>query len=354
MEVGLCSLGDHRADPTTGAWTTQAERHANIMEYLLAAEPLGFDAIVCGEHHFSGFIMSVPQIFLAWLAAQTKRVRLATGVTLLPHHDPVRIAEDFSTLDVVSGGRAELWVGKGVEPYVYAHFGQDAQRAGDMQREGILLLQKLWTEKNVSWQGEFRPPLNGVTLQPRPVQSPHPPIYVAASSAGSFEEAARLGANLTLTGISVDLEAMPRMRDRYLQVWRECGHKHEPRITVLLHVYCAPTSQEALEHLGRYQAPFSAWVLSKRMNTTPDKVQLSPRITNLSGPESSIACGSPQAVLDKICQVTELMGADRFIVQSDYGGQPWPKVMRSLELFSHQVLPKLKKIDAAASHLAHV
>src|SRR5690349_20581125 len=137
MEVGICSLGDHRADPTTGVRTTQAERHANIKEYLLAAEPLGFDTVVCGEHHFSDFIMSVPQIFLGWLAGQTKRVRLASGITLLPHHDPVRIAEDFATLDVVSGGRAELWVGKGVEPYVYAHFGQDVGRAGDMQREGI-------------------------------------------------------------------------------------------------------------------------------------------------------------------------------------------------------------------------
>jgi len=86
------------------------------MEYLLAAEPLGFDTLVCGEHHFSGFIMSVPQIFLAWIAGQTERIRLATGVTLLPHHDPVRIAEDFATLDVVSGGRAEVWVGKGVSP----------------------------------------------------------------------------------------------------------------------------------------------------------------------------------------------------------------------------------------------
>ena len=106
MEVGLCNLDDHRADPVTGVWTTQDERHAHIMEYLLAAKPLGFDTLVCGEHHFSGFIMSVPQIFLAWIAGQTERIRLATGVTLLPHHDPVRIAEGFATLDVVSDGRA--------------------------------------------------------------------------------------------------------------------------------------------------------------------------------------------------------------------------------------------------------
>jgi alkanesulfonate monooxygenase SsuD/methylene tetrahydromethanopterin reductase-like flavin-dependent oxidoreductase (luciferase family) len=351
MEVGLCTLGDHRADPTTGVWTTQTQRHANIMEYLLAAEPLGFDTVVCGEHHFSGFIMSAPHVFLAWLAGQTRRLRLATGITLLPHHDPVFLAEDFSTLDVVSGGRAELWVGKGVEPYVYAHFGQNVQRANDMQREGILLLQKLWTETNVSWKGEFRPPLNGVTLQPRPVQTPHPPIYIAAGSVEGCEEAARLGAGIAITGLSAELEQMPRMRDRYLQVWEESGHKHGPRITVLAHVYCAPTSQEAIAHLSQYQPSFQKWVISKRRGVTPEEIELPPRITNLGSAESAIACGSPQAVLDKICQIVELIGADRYILQSDYGGQPWPKVMGSLELFADQVLPKLKKLDLAAERV---
>ena len=348
MEVGLCTLGDHRADPATGTFSTQSERHANIMEYLLAGEPLGFDTLVCGEHHFSGFIMSVPQVFLAWLAGQTKHIRLATGVTLLPHHDPVRIAEDFATLDVVSGGRAEVWVGKGVEPYVYAHYGQDFKQATAMQSEGLELLTRLWTKTEVDWAGEFRPPLKGVTLQPRPIQSPHLPIYIAAGSLGSAEEAARLGVNLTVTGLSADLDSMPRMRDRYLEVWEECGHRHQPRITVLAHVYCAPTSEEAYDHLRIYQAPFQSWVISKKMGTTPDKVELPSRITDFGSPECVIACGSPQQVLDKICQIVELMGADRYILQSDYGGQPWPKVMGSLERFADQVLPQLKKLDLAA------
>ena len=124
IEQGLCSLGDHVADPTTRIRTSQTERHENILEYLGAAESLGFDAVVAGEHHFSDFIMSVPQMFLAHLAGQTSRVRLSSGVTLLPHHDPVRLAEDFATLDVLSNGRAERWVGKGVEPAVYQLFGQ--------------------------------------------------------------------------------------------------------------------------------------------------------------------------------------------------------------------------------------
>ncbi|MEO2184644.1 MAG: LLM class flavin-dependent oxidoreductase, partial [bacterium] len=226
MQIGLCSLGDHRADPTTGIRTSQAERHANILEYLSAAEPLGFDTVVAGEHHFSDFIMAVPQMFLTWVAAQTSQVRLASGVTLLPHHDAVRIAEDFATLDVLSGGRAEVWVGKGVEPGVYRQFDQEAKNASDMQTEGLELLIKLWTERDVYWQGQFRAPLEGVTLEPRPIQTPHPPIYVAAGSLESVELPARLGIGVVITTLAVDNDVLANMCDHYRAIWSECGHRH--------------------------------------------------------------------------------------------------------------------------------
>ncbi len=339
MEQGLCSLGDHVADPTTGVRTSQAERHANILEYLAAAEPMGFDAVVAGEHHFSDFIMSVPQIFLAWIAGQTSKVRLASGVTLLPHHDPVRIAEDFATLDVVSDGRAELWVGRGVEPYVYAYFGQDAAHAVDMQQEGLELLIKLWTERNVSWCGQYRPPLADVTLEPRPVQAPHPPIYVACGSIESVDVPARLGINLVVTGLSIDLAVLPEMVERYHQIWAECGRQHEPRITLLAHVHVAPTTQEARDHLRNYQFDFQRWVFSKKAGIPPAQVKLPSRILELDSPACAIASGSAQEVADKIGQLVELSKCDRFIYQGDYGGQPWPKVMRSLELYAKEVMP---------------
>ena len=138
------------------------------------------------------------------------------------------------------------------------------------------------------------------------------------------------------------------MRDRYLEVWAECGHAHKPHITVLAHVHCAPTSQEAIDHLRQYQPPFQSWVISKKTGVKPEEVELPPRITNFGSPECVIACGSPQQVHDKICQIVELMGADRYIYQGDYGGQPWPKVMGSLERFSEQVLRQLKTLDLAA------
>lgn len=344
MEQGLCTLGDHVADPTTGKRTSQAERHAQILEYLDRAEPMGFDAVIAGEHHFSDFIVSVPQMFLARLAGLTERVRLASGVTLLPHHDPVRIAEDFATLDVLSGGRAELWVGKGVEPSVYAHFGQDPAEAVDRQQEGLELLTRLWSEREVDWKGRFRGPLDGVTLEPRPVQSPHPPIYVSCGSPESAAVPARLGLHLVTTALAFDLDQLRPMVDRFREEWAKAGHAHAPLVTILAHVHVAETSQAAREHLARYQFDFQRWVFGKRFGIPADDVQLPPRITNLGAEECVIAVGSAQEVLDKIAHLHELSGCDRFVYQGDYGGQPWSRVMDSLDRYGAEVLPKVRAL----------
>ena len=109
MEIGLLTLGDHVPDPHTGQRISQAQRHSNILQYIHLAEPLGFDALLLGEHHFSDFIVAAPQLFLAEVAARTENLRLGTAVTLLAHHDAVRIAEDFATLDVLSGGARKSW-----------------------------------------------------------------------------------------------------------------------------------------------------------------------------------------------------------------------------------------------------
>lgn len=341
MDFGLLTLGDHRADPSTGVRNSQAEKHKQLLEYLSYAEPAGFGSVMVGEHHFSDFIVSVPQVFLAWIGAQFPNLGLATGVTLLPHHDPVRLAEDFATLDVVSGGRAEMWVGKGVEPKVYAQFGQDASKAVEMQQEGLELLIKLWTEENVTWQGEFRPPLTNVTLEPRPIQQPHPPIYIASGSPESAVIAANLGLGITLTLLSFPRNVLPQVVDTYLETWARAGHTHEPKITVHAHVHVAPTSQEAYDHLSVYQFPFQKWVFAKRFGAVESEVQLPPRITDLADPECAIICGSSEEVLDRLGTIASSCQFDRFAYQGDYGGQPWDKVMRSLDLFATNVMPVL-------------
>ncbi|MGI9613230.1 MAG: LLM class flavin-dependent oxidoreductase [Acidimicrobiales bacterium] len=343
MELGLLTLGDHRADPASGVRTTQAEKHEEILDYIEYAEPAGFDAVFVGEHHFSDFIVSSPHVFLSCLAGRTSKIRLGTGVSLLPHHDPVKFAEDFATLDVVSGGRAEVWCGKGVEPKVYDHFGQDVGRVLDMQREGLELLIKLWTEQNITWSGEFRPPLDGVTLEPRPVQQPHLPIYVATSSPESAAFAAKMGLGATISLLYFPRKVLPRIVDSYYAAWEEAGHAHDPKVTLNAHVHVAPTTQEARDHLGVYQFPFQRWVFSKKTGINPDDVELPPHITDLSNPEGAIVNGSPEEVLDRIGQIVECCTFDRFTYQGDYGGQPWTIIKRSLDLFATEVMPGLTR-----------
>jgi alkanesulfonate monooxygenase SsuD/methylene tetrahydromethanopterin reductase-like flavin-dependent oxidoreductase (luciferase family) len=341
MELGLLTLGDHLADPATGVRTPQAQRHKELLEYLDFAEPAGFDAVVVGEHHFSDFIVSVPQVFLAWVAARTSRIRLATGVTLLPHHDAVRLAEDFATLDVVSDGRAEIWIGKGVEPYVYRQFGQDATKVAAMQDEGLRLLLRLWNERNVSWTGDFRPPLDGVTVEPRPVQQPHPPVLVACSNVAGAEFAATLGLGITVTLLSCPRSEIPRIVGAYRQAWTEAGHKHRPQVTLNAHVHVAPTTQEARRHLEVYQFGFQKWVFSKRTGIPKDEVKLPPWVTDLDSPDCAIMSGGADEVADRISALADSCAFDRFTYQGDYGGQPWPLVKRSLDLFASRVIPQI-------------
>ena len=348
MELGLLTLGDHLADPATGMRTPQSQRHQEILQYLDFAEDGGFDAVIVGEHHFSDFIVSVPQVFLAWVAARTSHVRLATGVTLLPHHDAVRLAEDFATLDVVSGGRAEVWVGKGVEPYVYRQFGQDASKVVAMQDEGLRLLLRLWRERDVTWSGEFRPPLDGVTVEPRPVQNPHPPVFVACSNVAGAQFAALLGLGITVTLLSCARSEIPRIAAAYREAWAGAGHRHRPSITLNAHVHVAPTSQEARRHLGIYQFGFQKWVVSKKTGTPKDQVKLAPWITDLDSPDCAIFSGSADEVTDRIGALVDACEFDRFTYQGDYGGQPWPLVKRSLDLFASGVIPQLGRAPAFA------
>ena len=347
MDLGLLTLGDHRADPATGVRTTQAERHANILAYLDHAEPAGFDAVFVGEHHFSDFIVASPVVFLAWLAGRTSTITLGSGVTLLPHHDAVKVAEEFATLDVICGGRAELWVGRGVEPDVYRQFGQEAERAPAMQQEGLELLLKLWTETDVSWRGEFRPPLDGVTLQPRPIQSPHIPIKVAVSRQESAVAAAELGLGITITMLSFERHQLGPVVEAYREAFAAAGHTHQPFVDLHAHVCVAPTSQEARDHLAVYQAPFQSWVFSKRLGIAPEEVELPSRITDFASPQCSVVNGSPAEVVDRIGALAELAPIDRFTYQGDYGGQPWPIVIRSLDLFGG-VMDQVRALGAPA------
>lgn len=216
MRLGVMTLGDHVANPHTGRLVTQAERHRSIVELAVLAEEVGLDSVWLGEHHFCDYIVSSPAVVLAAIAERTTRIRLGTSVALLPNLDPVRVAEDYATVDVLSGGRIELAVGRGIVDRVYEGFGQDPAAARALLDERLSLLVQLWTEGETSWTGTSRSPLRELRVDPHPLQQPHPPMWIGGgSSPESADLAARRGLGLLLPSVLAPPQHFAAQVDRY-------------------------------------------------------------------------------------------------------------------------------------------
>ena len=346
MEFALLSLGDHLPDPFSGRRELdQAARHRQIVELGVSAEEWGFDAVWLGEHHFCDYMLAVPQIVLAAIGERTKRIRLGTGVTLLPHHDAVRIAEDVATLDCLTGGRAEICVGVGIDPHCYTHFGQDIANSKAMLEEKVELVRRLWTEKDVHWQGRFRTPLNGVTLAPKPVQQgAHPSIwYGGGSSEESVERAARLGLPILLPGIFLPPERFVPFAKLYRERWRAHGHPPEQaRIGTVTHAHIRDDGRDVAEFWTPYFAAYHKWVCDLTGRPAPaEGYRISPR-----GP---LIYGTPDQAAERICQYREMLELDLLICAFDSAALPAATARRSAELFGTRVIPQVR---AAAKRAA--
>ena len=338
MEFALLSLGDHLPDPSTGRLElTQAGRHRQIVELGVQAEECGFDAVWLGEHHFCDYILTVPQIVLAAIGERTKRIRLGTGLTLLPHHDAVRIAEDIATLDCLTAGRAEVCVGVGIDPNCYTFFGQDIRDAKEMLEEKVVLLRRLWTEDKVDWSGKYRSALNGVTLTPKPMQLGHPPIwYGGGSSMESVTRAARLGLPILLPGIFLPPEKFVPLVEVYRAKWREFGHPPEQmRVGTVTHAHIRDDGADIPAYWAPYFTAYHAWLCDfTGRERPPGGFRISPR-----GP---LIFGSPAQAAERICQYRELLDLDLLVCVFDSAGLPASVARRSAELFGTRVIPAVR------------
>lgn len=348
MRTGLLSLGDLITDPVTGLRRSPAERHRNLVDQAVWAEEAGFDSVHFGEHHFSRYIMSAPQVVLAAVAERTTTLRLSTGVTLAANLDPVRIAEDYATVDALSNGRIEPCFGRGtLFPDVYSEFGQDEPLAKERFAESLELVQRLWTEENVSWNGRFRPPLHDVTVHPRPTQSPRPPMWVGGGfSLDSVELAARLGCWLLLPTVIGSWEMFRPAVEHYVDAWEKYGHDPAARrIGAICHFCVAPTSQEARRRFEprymQYLRELQGWQAesAQRAGATP----LSLPLQSFDDMVATIAvCGSPAEVLDRFAAMREVLHLDTQVMMTDMGGMPDPEIRSTIAAAAEHVLPVLR------------
>lgn len=332
---GVVSLGDYMADPRTGALVDEGEKFRALVDMGVICEELGFDSYHLGEHHFTDYAMSAPAPMLSAIAVQTESIILSTAVTLLGHHDPIFVAEDFGVVDVLSRGRMEILVGRGVYKDHYRLFGQDADESEHLLDESVELLRRLWTERDVHWSGSVRPPLTGVTMHPRLVQD-HAPIVMSASSMASVSRAVRLGCPIAIATISTGKFLPNELVAAYRQQWLEAGRDpKDAKVILHVHCYCGPGStSSARDYWMPYQLGYLKWVVNEVRPGAP----LNPVWTHLDQPDSQAICGSVDDVAAEIAaRIAAIGGVDRFLVQTDSGGIPIGEAIASHERVASSV-----------------
>lgn len=346
-KVGLLTLGDWLADPATGQRSTEAERHRQLVEQAVRAEAAGFDAVHLGEHHFSDYILSSPAIVLAAIAERTERIRLSNGVALAANLDPVRIAEDYATVDVLSGGRVDPCFGRGnAYPDVYTFFGQSPAEASDRFAENVRLVSALWNSDGpIDWDGQFRAPLRGVEVHPRPMQSP-PPMWIGGGlSPASVDLAVELGAGLMLPTVFGTWDMFVPAVERYIERWEASAWPEaQRRIGCCSHAFVG-TDHEAVRadwspRYLHYLESVNDWI-----SQSAQRAGLPPAVLPAADFEQltkTIAiCGSPNHVVDRMGAAAEMLHLDTHLLMFDMGGVSDGDLFNAIDLVGAAVIPQL-------------
>ncbi len=335
VEYGVISLCDHLASPGGGAPETQGQRLHSISDQAVRAEQAGFSIFGVGEHHFSNYILPAPELLLSHVAARTSTIRLGTSVTLLAKRDPVRYAEAFAVLDLLSGGRAEATFARGVSERTAQVFGiEDFDQLRPIFDEHLRLVLRLLTEDEVTWEGEFRSPIEGLRLEPRPIQTPSDAFWIGG---GLSEVSAGLAAEL---GLPFHLPSLFRWPVDYTEVTdfyrtESERHGHRARVGFPSYLHVARTSQEAKARWRPHLDHYVDFALGTRSSfgrpTDFDSL--------ISGPA---ICGSPAEVIERTMEINDLLGLDRQLFLMDVGALPERELHEALDLMGSEVLPALR------------
>ena len=357
MKFGMLHLFENPMD------RSEKEIVDEQFDIMVRAEDYGFDSVWPAEHHFSeyGYCAS-PAVTLAAVAARTKRLRLGTGVVVLPLNHPVRVAEDFAIIDLMSNGRVDLGVGRGYQPHEFAGYGVDQTRSRDMFRESVEIIQKAWTEERFSYEGEFYQ-LHDLSVRPKPLQKPHPPVWMASLSPETFQMCGRFGFNLMCAPVfGFDINRGAAQIEEYRQALRD--HGRDParyEIAGLTMTYVADTTQQALEDFSGaviwYYRTFAKYIAPPKGEAPVATYEMYTRARDFLESASweavvqrgAVVCGSPDQVVDRIAQISEICGMTHYLAWTRIGGLAHDKVLRSMELMASKVMPQLRKIGAAAS-----
>ncbi|GAA2723765.1 LLM class flavin-dependent oxidoreductase [Cellulomonas aerilata] len=343
MQFGIFTVGDVTTDPTTGHTPDDTERVRSMLTIAQHAEEVGLDVFATGEHHNPPFVPSSPTTMLGYLAAKTERIVLSTSTTLITTNDPVKIAEDYAMLQVISDGRMDLMMGRGNTGPVYPWFGQDIRQGIPLAIENYALLRRLWDEEVVDWQGKFRTPLQGFTSTPRPLDGVPPFVWHGSIRSPEIaEQAAYYGDGFFHNNIFWPVEHTATMVAYYRRRFEHYGHGAADQAIVGLggQVFMRARSQDAVREFRPY---FDVAPVYGHGPTLEEFTEQTP-----------LTVGSPQQVIDRYASMREHVGDyQRQMFLMDHAGLPLKTVLEQLDLLGGEVVPVLRR-EMEAKRPAHV
>lgn len=336
LEFGFYTLGDHIQDPNTGKRIPAQQRLKEIIEIAKLAEDAGLDFFSVGESHQEYFTTQAHSVVLGAIAQATEKIKIGSSSTIVSTLDPVRVYEDFATLDLISDGRAEIVAGRASRLGVFELLGYDIQDYEALYEEKFDLLLQLNKNEIVNWEGEFRAPLRNAEILPRPKDGSMPIWRAVGGPASSAIKAGYAGVPMFLATLGGPVETYKYAIDVYREAASRMGHdpKQLPVATAGF-FYAAETTQQAFKEYYPY--------INEGMKLTNGQGFLKRQFVQGMDSRSVMNIGSPDQIVEKILYQYEMFGHQRYIGQMDFGGVPFEKIMKNIELIGNEILPKVKK-----------
>ena len=348
MRFGVMTLFDYYPEDKS-----PNEYYQFLLDEMVFAEELGFDSAWLGEHHFCNYLCPSPQIFATALAERTTRMRIGTSVALLPLHDPVRLAEDYAMVDVLSDGRFDFGVSRGFQKTGYEGFQIPMEESRDRFAESIEIIDKAWSQDRITHEGKFRQ-LNNLPVRPRPTQKPRPPIWIGAGpTPESYEFAGSRGYNLMLASVLSPIDGFVSHIPSYHSHLTAAGVSPDSvSISMGNHCYVGTSKQQAM---ATWEQPYLRYMdfvgnlieAKDYEGTTQFKAfegakQFFETVKFEQATSTIAVCGDAEEVIDRVTQAKELVGCTDYFVMADIGGLPREEVWASLRRFSEKVMPKFR------------
>jgi probable LLM family oxidoreductase len=340
VEIGISTFVETTPDPQTGEVISHAQRIREVVEEIVLADQVGLDVYGVGEHHRKDYAASAPAVILAAAAAQTQRIRLTSAVTVLSSDDPVRVFQDFATLDGISNGRAEIMAGRGSFIESFPLFGYDLDNYDELFDEKLELLLKIRESEKVTWKGGHRPAIHNLSVYPRPVQNPLPVWIGSGGNQESVVRAGLLGLPLVLAIIGGSPVQFAPLVELYKKAARHAGHdasllpvaSHShgfiAETTELAADKFFPSTQQSMNVLGRERG----WGPYTRSSFDAARSF-----------EGALYVGDSDTVAQKIIHLRKQVGITRFLLHVPVGTMPHDDVMRAIELLGTEVAPRVRE-----------